>query len=63
MVEQLWGEDDVGNQRGGSGKGERGLKGGNGGRGDGLSEKKAGIALKFQLSQKHIGGCFKPCQC
>ena len=39
MVEQLWGEDDVGNQRGGSGKGERGLRGGNGGRGDGLSEK------------------------
>ena len=26
-------------------------------------QKKAGIALKFQLSQKHIGGCFKPCQC
>ena len=49
--------------RGGEvGKGEV-AEGGNGGRGDGLSEKKAGIALKFQLSQKHIGGCFKPCQC
>ena len=38
MVEQLWGEDDVGNQRGEVGKGEV-AEGGNGGRGDGLSEK------------------------
>ena len=54
MVEQLWGEDDVGNQRGGSGRRGRWLRGGNGGRGDGIHSKSAKICGFYFSTSKNL---------